>query len=135
MTELNASARDEARAAGAHAATDVTGFGLLGHLHNLCRESGLAADLDAGSVPAIDGCEQLLESGDGVSGGARRNEGWASSFATFATDLPRWRRRLLVDPTTSGGLLAAVPAHAEMPSSWSVVGRLREGRAGEIAVV
>jgi selenide,water dikinase len=135
MTELNSRARDDARMAGAHAATDVTGFGLLGHLHNLCRESGLAADLDAGAVPSIDGCEQLLESGDGVSGGARRNEQWAASFASFATGLPEWRRRLVVDPATSGGLLAAVPADAEMPPSWSMVGRLREGPAGAIAVV
>src|SRR4051812_20917587 len=61
MTTLNAEAALAARAAGAHALTDVTGFGLLGHLHELALASGLAAEVDAAAVPAIEGVLELLE--------------------------------------------------------------------------
>ena len=135
MVELNAQACEAALAAGAHAMTDVTGFGLLGHLHHLCRESGLAAELDARRVPAIAGVEGLLRSGAGDSGGARRNEEWAAGFAGFADDIPRWQRRLLLDPTTSGGLLAAVPPARAHALAGAVVGRLLAGTPGSIRVV
>lgn len=135
MARLNASASTAALAAGAHAMTDVTGFGLLGHLHHLCRESGLAAELWAESVPAIDGVRELLESGLGVSGGNRRNAAWAQSFAHFEDDLEQWRRRLVCDATTSGGLLVAVPEHAAASIDGAlVVGRLLAGPPGTIAV-
>src|SRR6185436_13646217 len=61
MTTLNDRAAEQARAAGAHALTDVTGFGLLGHVHELAEASGVAAEIDAGAVPAIDGVLELLE--------------------------------------------------------------------------
>jgi selenide, water dikinase len=66
MTELNAAAAEAARDAGAHALTDVTGFGLLGHLHSLALASGVAAEIDAAAVPAIDGVEALLSGADAV---------------------------------------------------------------------
>jgi selenide,water dikinase len=134
MTTLNAEASAAAVAAGAHAMTDVTGFGLLGHLHNLGRESGVAAELDAAAVPAIDGVETLLRSDDGVNGGSRRNAAWAAEFATFADDVEEWRRRLVVDATTSGGLLVALPEDAAGAVPGTVVGRLVEGDAGTIRV-
>lgn len=134
MTRLNSSASIEATAAGAHAMTDVTGFGLIGHLHHLCRESGLAAELWAGSVPAIDGVQELLESDIGVSGGSRRNAAWAQSFARFEDDLEQWRERLLCDATTSGGLLAAVPQDAVASIHAALVGRLFSGPPGTIVV-
>jgi selenide,water dikinase len=138
MTELNAAASEAALAAGVHAMTDVTGFGLLGHLHHLCRESGLAAELDAAAVPAIEGVEELLTGGEeeaaGRSGGARRNADWAAGFATFADDVPAWRRRLVCDATTSGGLLVALPPARAGELPGPVVGRLREGAAGTIRV-
>jgi selenide,water dikinase len=134
MTMLNAVASAEALAAGVKAMTDVTGFGLLGHLHHLCRESGLAAALDADAVPAIPGVEALLRNGDAVSGGSRRNAEWAAGFATFDDAVEPWRRRLVTDATTSGGLLAAVaPARANAMSG-AVVGRLLDGAAGTIVV-
>jgi selenide,water dikinase len=134
MTTLNAGASAAAVAAGAHAMTDVTGFGLLGHLHNLGRESGVAAELDAAAVPAIDGVEALLRSDDGVNGGSRRNAAWAAEFATFADGVEEWRRRLVVDATTSGGLLVALPEDAASAVPGTVVGRLVEGAAGTITV-
>jgi selenide,water dikinase len=134
MTTLNAAASAEALAAGVRAMTDVTGFGLLGHLHHLARESGLAAVVDAAAVPAIPGVEALLRERDAVSGGSRRNAEWAASFATFDDAVEPWRRRLVTDATTSGGLLAAVaPARAGAVSG-AVVGRLVDGPAGTIVV-
>jgi selenide, water dikinase len=134
MVTLNAHAAEAALDAGVRAMTDVTGFGLLGHLHNLCRESGLAAELDAQSVPVIPGVQVLLEDETGVSGGSMRNAEWAQSFASIASQVQPWRARLLADATTSGGLLAAVPAdHADrLPGT--VIGRLHDGPAGAISV-
>jgi selenide,water dikinase len=126
MAELNAQAADAARAAGARAATDVTGFGLLGHLHELARASGCAAVLDAAAVPAIEGV-----SFDGaVAGGTRRNRQDAERFATFAPRVSEERRWLVCDATTSGGILSAGPAPAMGP----VIGRLVEGAPGAIEV-
>jgi selenide,water dikinase len=134
MTALNDVASAAAVAAGAHAMTDVTGFGLLGHLHNIARESGLAAEVVAADVPAIDGVSELLADDAAVSGGSRRNAEYAADFTTFDDAVPAWRRRLVADATTSGGLLvAAAPERvAEIPGA--VVGRLVEGAAGSIAV-
>jgi selenide, water dikinase len=112
----------------------VTGFGLLGHLHALARESGVAAELDAAAVPALDGVEHMLEDERAVSGGSRRNREYAEGFAYFAGRVAPWRARLVCDATTSGGLLVAVdPARAsEVPGP--VVGRLVAGDPGAIAV-
>jgi selenide, water dikinase len=135
MVELNAEASEVARAVGARAVTDVTGFGLLGHLHNMCRESGLAASIDVDAVPFLAGVDDLLADDGGVSGGSRRNAAWADGFTTFGDAVPAWRRRLLTDATTSGGLLVAVdPLDAEaLPGP--VIGRLGEGPAGTIGVL
>ena len=73
MTTLNARAALQARAAGAHALTDVTGFGLLGHTHELAFASGLSAVIDAGAVPAIEGVMELLVDERALAGGSRRN--------------------------------------------------------------
>jgi selenide,water dikinase len=127
MTTLNATALNAARAAGAHALTDVTGFGLLGHVHELAAASGLAAEIDAAAVPMIGGVEPLL--GVAVAGGARRNREHAETFTTFG-DVSEARRWLLCDPMTSGGLLAAVPSDME---GWTV-GRLVDGPPGTIVV-
>jgi selenide,water dikinase len=132
MSALNADASAAARAAGAHAVTDVTGFGLLGHLHNLALASGVAAEVDASAVPALEGVEGLLDGeAVGVSGGSRRNAEHADAFTTYAPVVPAWRRRLVCDATTSGGLLVAVAPEAAFGP---VVGRLVEGEPGTIAV-
>jgi selenide, water dikinase len=135
MAALNAEAGAAAVAAGASAMTDVTGFGLLGHLHGLARESGLAAQVDADAVPALDGVRALLEDERGLSGGSRRNREYADGFASFDAAVAPWRERLVCDATTSGGLLVAVdPARArELPGA--VIGHLVDGDPGAIAVV
>ena len=134
MTTLNAEASRAALAAGAHAMTDVTGFGLLGHLRELADASGLAAEVDAAAVPALDGVEALLRDGDAVSGGSRRNRAHAETFARFADDVEEWQRSLVCDATTSGGLLVAVAAERAGDVPGAVVGRLVEGRPGSISV-
>jgi selenide, water dikinase len=129
MTTLNESAAAAARAAGASALTDVTGFGLLGHLHELALASGCAAEVLAEQVPAIDGVLALTDTA--IAGGTRRNREHAETFATFAYGVPEERRWLLCDAMTSGGLLAATPR--AMDEGW-VVGRLVAGEPGAITV-
>ncbi len=132
MTTLNRDAAEAARAAGAHALTDVTGFGLLGHLHELALGSGLSAQVEAEAVPAISGVLELLAGGEAIAGGTRRNRDHASVFSRFADGVTEPRRWLVCDAMTSGGLLAAVPDAGAMPG-WAI-GRLVDGPAGEISV-
>src|SRR3954447_17543016 len=134
MSTLNDVAAAGARAAGAHAMTDVTGFGLLGHLHELAKASGVAAEVEAGAVPAIPGALALLEHPDAVSGGSRRNRAWAETFATFDADVPEPRRRLACDAMTSGGLLIALPPDRAQGLGGAIVGRLVDGPAGQVTV-
>jgi selenide,water dikinase len=126
MTTLNAEAARAARAAGAHAVTDVTGFGLLGHLHEMALASGCAAEIESAAVPRIEGV--VFEGA--VSGGTRRNREHAEDFARFDDDVPEERRWLVCDATTSGGLLVAAP----QPAAGAVVGRLVDGPAGTIRI-
>ena len=144
MTTLNAAAAEAALTVGPSAMTDVTGFGLLGHLRELALASGVSAVVEAGEVPAIEGVPELLEDGSGVSGGNRRNREFAESFTTFAGDVDERLRRLVCDPMTSGGLLVAVPAErapameaelrAAAPATVAI-GALGEGEPGAIEVV
>jgi selenide,water dikinase len=135
MTELNAAGAAAAQAAGAHGMTDVTGFGLLGHLHELALASGVAAEVEAAAVPAIDGVVELLADDRALAGGSRNNRAYAEGFASFAPDVEEARRRLVTDAMTSGGLLVALdPARAgQVPGT--VIGRLLEGEPGTISVV
>jgi selenide,water dikinase len=132
MTTLNARAADQARAAGAHALTDVTGFGLLGHTHELAFASGLAAEIDAAAVPAIEGVLDLLGDERALAGGSKRNRADADTFTAWADTVPDQLRRLCCDAMTSGGLLAALPPGAEI-DGWPV-GRLVAGQPGAITV-
>jgi selenide, water dikinase len=133
MTTLNDVAAEQAVAAGASALTDVTGFGLLGHVHELAAASGVAAEIDASAIPAISGVLELLEDDQAVAGGSRRNRADAEGFTSWDAGVPEPLRRLACDAMTSGGLLAAVPPGASM-DGW-VVGRLVSGAAGSIRVL
>ena len=136
MSTLNRDASRAAVKAGVHALTDVTGFGLLGHLHELALASGLRAEIEATAVPVIDGVMALLEDrGEQViAGGTRRNRAYAEEFATFQERVPEARRWLVCDAMTSGGLLAALPAERADVLPGVVIGRLAEGPAGTIRV-
>jgi selenide,water dikinase len=138
-THLNAEGPELAALPAVHAMTDVTGFGLLGHALEMARGAGLTAEIFADGPAVLPGVETLAQAGvrTGASG---RN--WASYGAAVrgADALPAWKRDLLCDPQTSGGLLVAVdPAEAwsvlklmqERGFGYaSVVGRLKEGPAG-----
>jgi selenide,water dikinase len=135
MTTLNRDGAAAAREAGVHGMTDVTGFGLLGHLHELALASGVAAEIDADAVPAIAPALELLEDPEAaVSGGTRRNRAHAEGFAAFDASVPEARRWLVCDAMTSGGLLAAVAADQAASMPGAVVGRLLEGEPGVISV-
>ncbi|MFN8545223.1 MAG: selenide, water dikinase SelD [Candidatus Binatia bacterium] len=108
MTTLNKGAKDAALAAGAHAATDVTGFGFLGHLHNLLVASGVAARIDVAAVPVLDGVPALIAAGH-VPGGSRNNLAHVEPACAWDGSVSESDRLVLADAQTSGGLLIAVP--------------------------
>jgi selenide, water dikinase len=118
MTQLNATASAAAVAAGIRCATDVTGFGLLGHLFKLARASGVTAVVDAGAVPYLDGARESAGQGY-ISGGTRRNLDWVRPHTRFAADIEDTEQLLLADAQTSGGLLVV----GEVPGA-PVVGEL-----------
>jgi selenide, water dikinase len=117
MTTLNARASRQALAAGIRCATDVTGFGLLGHLFKLARASGVTAVIDHAAVPLIDGARAALRAGY-VPGGSRRNLDWVAPHADFGS-VTEEDLLLLADAQTSGGLLVA----GEVPGA-PVIGEL-----------
>ena len=145
MATLNAGAARAMRATGGgvHAATDVTGFGLLGHLHNMLAASGLAAEIDAAAVPLFPNAVALVERG-AIPGGTKRNRDALSPEVKFAAGVPEPIRVLLFDAQTSGGLLIAVdPDRAgallaalerEGTPAAVKIGRLARGVAGAITV-
>jgi selenide,water dikinase len=110
MTQLNREASELALAAGARAATDITGFGLLGHLLKLARASGVTAVIDSAAVPFLDGAREALRDGY-VSGGTHRNLDWVRPH--LAAEVDEDELLLLADAQTSGGLLVVgeVPGH------------------------
>jgi selenide,water dikinase len=117
MTGLNWDASEAALKAGVVCATDVTGFGLLGHLHKLARASGLTARIDAGAVPYLAGAREALRDGY-VSGGTRRNLDWVRPHLDSGS-ISEDELLLLADAQTSGGLLIA----GEIPG-YPVIGEL-----------
>jgi selenide,water dikinase len=126
MVRLNAAASQAALAAGVVAATDVTGFGLLGHAYKMARASGVTIAVDAAAVPYVDGAREAL--GDGyVSGGTRRNLAWVQPHleATVSED----ELLLLADAQTSGGLLIV----GEVPGA-PVIGEVRPAGDAELVV-
>ncbi len=125
MTALNGPAAAAALAAGAHAATDVTGFGLLGHLHEMLGGGGVGARVAAAAVPLLPGARQLAT--DGVApGGTVRNLTAAARYTDFGSaDEPV--RVLLADAQTSGGLLIATPPEAAAALLGSVPGAAQIG--------
>ncbi|OLF17210.1 selenide, water dikinase SelD [Actinophytocola xanthii] len=128
MTTLNEAAAEAALAAGITCATDVTGFGLLGHLHKLARASGVTAVLDSDAVPFVDGAREAFRDGF-VPGGSRRNLDWVRPHADLSA-VGEETALLLADAQTSGGLLLA----GEIPGA-PVIGELVPRRDDRTIVV
>jgi len=142
MTLLNAGASEAALAAGVRAGTDVTGFGLLGHLHRMLAASGAAAAVHAAAVPLLPGAAGLAAAGF-VSGGTRANAERMRGVAGLDEEIPPELAVLLHDAQTSGGLLLAVPPGAAdgllgdlrrrgLPAA--VIGEVTPGGRGRIRV-
>lgn len=108
MTMLNASASEAMLAVGVHAATDVTGFGLLGHLHEMLAASGVGARVELGAVPVLDEAWSLAAA-NCVPDGSYNNFHYIESFVSWEAAIERHARIVLCDAQTSGGLLLAVP--------------------------
>lgn len=124
MTGLNRDASEQAVAAGVRAATDVTGFGLLGHLYKMCRASGVGAVIDASAVPVLEAARVALRDGY-VSGGTRRNLDWVRPHLT--SDVSEDDLLVLADAQTSGGLLVV----GELPGH-PVIGQIVAGSGIEV---
>ena len=143
MATLNRGAAEAMLEVGVDAATDVTGFGLIGHLREMLLASGLAARLSAAAVPLLPRALALCAAGQ-IPGGTRRNMEDAAGAVRWGDDVAPPLRLLLCDAQTSGGLLLAVPAEradrlldalrARHTPEAAVVGELLEGEPGEVVV-
>ena len=113
MATLNRAAAEAMRVVGIgkdapiHAATDITGFGLLGHLSHVARASGATLEINASAVPLLPRAPELANAGY-TTGGGDANAAYLASLAVFADSIPTDLRDVLVDPQTSGGLCIAV---------------------------
>ncbi len=140
-TQLNSVGTELARVAGVHAMTDVTGFGLLGHTLEMARGASLSAEIFADATPLHPGVEALARAGVRTGAAVRNWESYGDAVCLPA-DFAGWRRDLLCDPQTSGGLLvAASPEAADKVlataidhgfTSARVVGRLVPGTPGVV---
>jgi selenide,water dikinase len=137
-TQLNAVGSSLSMINGVHAMTDVTGFGLAGHLLEICRGSGLAADIQFAQLPVLSEALPLIQQGVGP-GAIDRNLTSYGHEIDFAEHIPLWQQRLLADPQTSGGLMVSVtPAsvnevlslfHQAGFSQAAVIGSIKSGPA------
>jgi selenide,water dikinase len=143
MAALNRNAAEAMVEAGAHAATDITGFGLLGHLAEMAAGSGLMATVFASSIPMLDGILDLAADGV-VPGGTRRNLDSLAGRLIVDGAVGEPMRLALGDAQTSGGLLVAIAPHgvdrllaelARRGEQGTIVGRLSAGPAGAIEVL
>jgi selenide,water dikinase len=141
MTTLNARASSAMVEVGVSGATDVTGFGLLGHLHIALEASGAAAVIRAGAIPLLDGVRALAAAGV-IPGGTRSNHAFVDPHVDWGA-LPEDERLVLADAQTSGGLLIAVPSEradaldaalAQRAVASSRIGAVEEGPPGSIRV-
>ena len=139
MTTLNDRAAEAMLEAGAVAATDVTGFGLMGHLHRMLAASGVAARVDASAVPVIEGVLPLARDGV-VPGGTARNHAYVDPHVDWGA-LERPERMALADAQTSGGLLVAAADAGRLVAAlrardvpFARIGEVVEGPAGRIDV-
>jgi selenide, water dikinase len=139
MVRLNRAARDAGRRHGATAATDVTGFGLLGHTQHLCAASRLEAVIDVERVKILDGALDAARDGQ-IPGGSKRNASYVAAHLSGTDRLAPELVTVLTDAQTSGGLLLALPADradalvAELGEGTAVIGELRHGTPGRIVL-
>lgn len=143
MAALNSAAAEAMVEVGVNAGTDITGFGLAGHLHEMAKASGCGAEIELASVPLFDRVHEWVDAGI-VPGRTAEIVAWSKAFTTWdsAEDRAHWMQ-VLCDPQTSGGLMMAVPPErvdtllAELQSRdvlVAVVGSFVEGEPGSLTV-
>lgn len=140
---LNKAAAEAMVEVGANACTDITGFGLLGHLKEMVGASGVKATIEMDSIPISEGAIEMALKGI-IPGGARDNRAFLGDSVVFLTD-GRYPREILFDPQTSGGLLISIPQEKSERllaileekgvKTRAVIGRIEEGAPGLIEVV
>lgn len=142
MTQLNRAASEVMLAVGVHACTDVSGFGLLGHLREMVEASGVGARLNWKSVPVLAEAWGLVEQ-DCIPDGTRNNLNYLADFVDWSRAVPPTARVVLCDAQTSGGLLMAAPpkkarkllaALAQTSTGGTVIGEIVEKPKGRIRV-
>jgi selenide,water dikinase len=140
MSELNRASGEvfASRSLRVHALTDVTGFGLLGHLLEMAEGARLRARIELERIPFIEGVPALAEK-DVIPSGSRANLEWVQSKVRFARGMPEPAKALLADAQTNGGLLASLPrsqasralaALRRAGAAGVVIGEFRRGTAG-----
>ena len=142
MSALNRGAAEAMLEVGVAAATDVTGFGLIGHLHNLLRLSGAAAEVWLSEIPVLEEVLPLAEKGI-LPGGSLRNADHYSQFVEFDDSISKPERMIVFDAQTSGGLLIAVEPERESDlieglqkrsAESRVIGGVTDGSAGSMKI-
>jgi selenide,water dikinase len=143
MTTLNRAGAEVLTQFEVHALTDITGFGLLGHLRNITAASNVSATIWADAVPVLPAAREYVNAGI-APGGTHANWRFLADWVSYAADVPKEAQLLLCDAQTSGGLLASIPneiadevvrsLHAAGVTCAAVVGRIGEGTPGKIAV-
>ena len=136
MTTLNRAAAEVLTRYEVHALTDVTGFGLLGHLRNITAASGVTAEVWADRVPVLPAAREYVKAGI-APGGTRANWKFLADWVEYASDVSQEDQLLLCDAQTSGGLLAAVPEALaeEVARALSTAGTLASAVVGRISGV
>jgi selenide,water dikinase len=131
MTTLNKTAAEVVTSGGfkVHAMTDVTGFGLIGHVREVARGSGVSVRLLASKVPLLDGALECVRAGD-IPGGLKANRTFAEGCVEYADDVPDDLRTLLYDPQTAGGLLISVAERDAL----RLVSALQENHVPAVAI-
>ncbi|MCA1947915.1 MAG: selenide, water dikinase SelD, partial [Armatimonadetes bacterium] len=123
MEKLNREASEVALAHGVRCATDVTGFGLCGHLFNVARASGVGIEIVAEALPVLPGVERMVAEGN-TTGGAGANELHLADRLDVAPTVPPWLKAVALDPQTSGGLALFSP---DPIPGFAEIGRVVEG--------
>jgi selenide,water dikinase len=143
MAELNKAASEAAIEAQVHACTDITGFGLLGHLHEMMKGSGCQAHIYANELPVLEDVWECIEQ-DAIPGGSRANQRFLGDKVQFAAEVTEAYQIIMCDAQTSGGLLLSVPEerlagllaglHTRKTLAAAVIGRVETGEPGIIKV-
>ncbi len=130
MTALNRTASEMMQEVGVHACTDITGFGLLGHVAEMIEGTEVGMEIDSAAVPIFTDAKGLAEMGM-IPGGLHRNREFRKDMVEISRGVPQYLQDILFDPQTSGGLLIAVPHE----KAWILLEKLHSEGVAEAAII